>query len=57
MRLDLVKPWVSRRVTQLLGGFEDDVLIGFIHGLLEGEKASQGVGGSGRSERVEVPRV
>jgi len=34
--MDVIKPWIARRVTELLG-FEDEVLINFIYGLLEGE--------------------
>ena len=32
--MDVMKPWITRRVTELLG-FEDEVLINFIHGLLD----------------------
>ncbi len=32
--IDAIKPWIVSKVTQLLG-FEDEVLIGFIFGLLE----------------------
>lgn len=34
--MDVIKPWIARRVTELLG-FEDEVLINFIYGLLEGK--------------------
>jgi len=34
IQLDVIKPWISEKITQLLG-FEDEVLIGFIFGLLE----------------------
>ncbi|MCO5609447.1 hypothetical protein L7F22_063673 [Adiantum nelumboides] len=36
VHLDSVRPWIATRVTQLLG-FEDEVLINFIYGLLEGK--------------------
>lgn len=36
--MDVIKPWVAIRVTELLG-FEDEVLINFINGMLE-EKVS-----------------
>jgi serine/arginine repetitive matrix protein 1 len=32
--MEVMKPWIARKVTELLG-FEDEVLINFIHGLLE----------------------
>ncbi|ONK64592.1 uncharacterized protein A4U43_C07F27700 [Asparagus officinalis] len=32
--MDVIRPWIATRVTELLG-FEDDVLINFIYGLLE----------------------
>jgi hypothetical protein len=32
--MDVMKPWIAKRVTELLG-FEDEVLINFIYGLLE----------------------
>jgi len=34
VNMEVIKPWVTRRVTELLG-FEDEVLINFIHGLLD----------------------
>uniref|UniRef100_A0A1D2A9M7 PWI domain-containing protein n=1 Tax=Auxenochlorella protothecoides TaxID=3075 RepID=A0A1D2A9M7_AUXPR len=34
---DVMKPWIAKRVTELLG-IEDDVLIGYIFGQLEGQK-------------------
>nr|CAB3501287.1 unnamed protein product [Digitaria exilis] len=37
VKMDVMKPWIAKRVTELLG-FEDEVLINFIYGLLE-EKA------------------
>lgn len=36
IQMDVVKPWIATRVTELLG-FEDEVLINFIYGLLEGK--------------------
>ncbi|PWZ54292.1 PWI domain-containing protein C825.05c [Zea mays] len=38
VKMDVMKPWIAKRVTELLG-FEDEVLINFIYGLLE-EKVS-----------------
>lgn len=34
VNLDVIKPWVTSRVTELLG-FEDDVVIDFLFNLLE----------------------
>lgn len=34
VKMDVMKPWIATRVTELLG-FEDEVLINFIYGLLE----------------------
>ncbi|KAL1552895.1 serine/arginine repetitive matrix protein 1-like [Salvia divinorum] len=36
VKIDVIKPWIAKRVTELIG-FEDEVLINFIYGLLEGE--------------------
>ena len=37
VNLDTVKPWVTSKVTDMLG-FEDDVVIEFVFNLLENEK-------------------
>ncbi|KAE9616589.1 putative PWI domain-containing protein [Lupinus albus] len=34
VNMEVMKPWITKRVTELLG-FEDEVLINFIHGLLD----------------------
>ena len=36
VNMDVMKPWIATRVTQLLG-FEDEVLINFIYELLGGK--------------------
>ncbi|XP_031486310.1 uncharacterized protein LOC116254844 [Nymphaea colorata] len=36
VKVDVIRPWIANRVTELLG-FEDEVLINFIFGLLEGK--------------------
>ncbi|KAK1357223.1 Serine/arginine repetitive matrix protein 1 [Heracleum sosnowskyi] len=36
VKMDVMKPWIANRATELLG-FEDEVLINFICGLLEGK--------------------
>ncbi|KAK9727195.1 hypothetical protein RND81_05G264600 [Saponaria officinalis] len=38
VKMDVMKPWIAKRVTEFLGGFEDEVLINFIYGLLEGKE-------------------
>lgn len=37
--MEVMHPWIAKRVTDLLG-FEDEVLINFIYGLLEGKVMS-----------------
>lgn len=39
---DAMKPWIGKRVTQLLGGVEDEVLISYIIEQLEGKKVGGG---------------
>ncbi|KAI7982437.1 Serine/arginine repetitive matrix protein 1 [Camellia lanceoleosa] len=39
VKMDVVKPWIANRVTELLG-FEDEVLINFIYGLLDGKEVN-----------------
>lgn len=34
---EAMKPWIARRLTELLGGVEDDVLIGYVYEQLEGK--------------------
>lgn len=36
VEMDVIRPWIATRVTELLG-FEDEVLINFIYGLLDGK--------------------
>ncbi|XP_068668243.1 uncharacterized protein [Aristolochia californica] len=36
VKIDVIKPWIATRATELLG-FEDEVLINFIYGLLDGK--------------------
>ncbi|KAL5218018.1 hypothetical protein ABZP36_018702 [Zizania latifolia] len=38
VKMDVMKPWIATRATELLG-FEDEVLINFIYGLLEEKEA------------------
>ncbi|KAI5576209.1 hypothetical protein BDE02_09G029300 [Populus trichocarpa] len=39
MKMDVIRPWIATRVTELLG-FEDEVLINFIYGLLDGKEVN-----------------
>lgn len=39
VKMDVVRPWIANRVTELLG-FEDEVLINFIYGLLDGKEVN-----------------
>lgn len=36
VKMYVMRPWIANRVTELLG-FEDEVLINFIYGLLDGK--------------------
>ncbi|KAL0389090.1 UNVERIFIED_CONTAM: Serine/arginine repetitive matrix protein 1 [Sesamum calycinum] len=36
VKMDVMRPWIAKRVTELIG-FEDEVLINFIYSLLEGK--------------------
>ncbi|PRD20558.1 UNVERIFIED_CONTAM: Srrm1 [Trichonephila clavipes] len=38
INLDVVKPWIAKRITDMLGGIEDDVVIEFVFNQLEAEK-------------------
>ncbi|XVF46572.1 hypothetical protein PTKIN_Ptkin03bG0037900 [Pterospermum kingtungense] len=39
VKMDVMRPWIATRVTELLG-FEDEVLINFIYGLLDGKEVN-----------------
>ncbi|XP_021277778.1 serine/arginine repetitive matrix protein 1 [Herrania umbratica] len=39
VEMDVIRPWIAARVTELLG-FEDEVLINFIYGLLDGKEVN-----------------
>lgn len=39
VNMEVIKPWITRKVTELLG-FEDEVLINFIHSLLDAKVLS-----------------
>ncbi|XVF05459.1 hypothetical protein REPUB_Repub05bG0174000 [Reevesia pubescens] len=39
VKMDVIRPWIATRVTELIG-FEDEVLINFIYGLLEGKEVN-----------------
>jgi len=37
IKLDSIKPWISKRISEMLG-MEDDVIVEFVINQLEGEK-------------------
>lgn len=39
VNLDVIKPWITKRITQILG-MEDEIVVGFIFNQLEGDKVS-----------------
>ena len=39
VNLDIIKPWITKRITEILG-FEDDVVLEFVFNMLESEKVS-----------------
>ncbi len=40
VNLDVMKPWITTRVTELLG-FEDDVVIDFVFNMLENQQVTR----------------
>jgi serine/arginine repetitive matrix protein 1 len=36
VKVDVIRPWIATRVTELLG-FEDEILINLIYGMLDGK--------------------
>lgn len=40
VNLDVLKPWMTKRITEILG-FEDDVVLEFVMNMLESEKVYQ----------------
>lgn len=56
VRLEVVKPWVTEKITAILG-MEDDVVIEYVFNQLEAEKVSvheEGKGGSSGCECASV---
>lgn len=43
-----MKPWIAKRITELLGGLEDDVLIAYVIEQLEGKKVGREEGRRGQ---------
>jgi hypothetical protein len=37
---EAMKPWIAKRITELLGGLEDEVLIAYVYEQLEGKKVT-----------------
>lgn len=44
VNIDVIKPWITKRITELLG-MEDDVIIDFCFNLLEKNQVIQKMGG------------
>ena len=38
VKLDTIKPWISNRITELLGGLEDDVVVDYVFNQLDADK-------------------
>lgn len=51
VRLEVVKPWVTEKITGILG-MEDDVVIEYVFNQLEAEKVSVGRMGEGTARMV-----
>ena len=56
VRLEVVKPWVTEKITAILG-MEDDVVIEYVFNQLEAEKVSWVRAGRGGATRVVVKRA
>ena len=38
VKLDTIKPWITNRITELLNGMEDDVVVDYVFNQLEADK-------------------
>ena len=38
VKLDTIKPWMATKITELLGGMEDDVVVEYVFNQLEADK-------------------
>lgn len=38
VKLDTIKPWITSKITELLGGMEDDVVVEYVFNQLEQDK-------------------
>lgn len=47
---DTLKPWIAKRITELLGGLEDEVLIAYVYEQLDGKKVGALLHGHGTQE-------
>ncbi|KAK0087659.1 hypothetical protein PV325_000466 [Microctonus aethiopoides] len=45
VKLDVIKPWITTKITQILG-IEDDVMIGYVNNQLEEKTHSTSINGS-----------
>ncbi|EFX85677.1 hypothetical protein DAPPUDRAFT_313769 [Daphnia pulex] len=39
VKLETIKPWITTKITELMGGIEDDVLVEYVFNQLEADKA------------------
>ena len=53
---EVMKPWIARRVTELLGGLEDEVLIAYVYEQMEGKKVGWAPGVDRIAGRDETAR-
>ena len=40
VKLDTIKPWITNRITELLGGLEDDVVVEYVFNQLDADKVN-----------------
>ncbi len=40
VKMDTIKPWISNRITEMLGGMEDDVVVEYVFNQIEADKVS-----------------
>lgn len=38
VKLETIKPWITTKITELMGGIEDDVLVEYVFNQLEADK-------------------
>lgn len=40
VKLETIKPWITTKITELMGGIEDDVLVEYVFNQLEADKVT-----------------